>query len=125
MKKDNIMFAVIGLLAGLIVGFMFANSVNRSALEKQPVATGSNMTSADRPNLPPDHPPIGSTTDAPQDGPLPQVTAAIDKARQEPKNYGAQMTAGDLYYQIKKYDDATKFYEIANKLRPAHSEPMI
>ena len=35
------------------------------------------------------------------------------------------MTAGDLYYQIQRFDEAAKFYETANKLKPADSEPLI
>ena len=60
-----------------------------------------------------------------QGGAIPQVTAAIDKAKSEPNNYEAQMTAGDLYYQIQRFDEAAKFFEAANKLKPAEVEPMI
>lgn len=35
------------------------------------------------------------------------------------------MTAGDLYYQIQRFDDALKFYESANRLRPADTEPLL
>ncbi|MEP6787029.1 MAG: tetratricopeptide repeat protein [Acidobacteriota bacterium] len=128
MKKDNVMFGVLGLLVGLIVGFMFANSVNRSAASPSasstaaaPIATGNN------PALPPDHPPLGTSSgsDAPQGASQPQVTAAIDKAKAEPQNFEAQMTAADLYYQIQRFEEAAKFYEAANKLKPADSESMI
>ncbi len=124
MKKENIMFGVIGLLAGLIVGFMFANSINRSSLEQSPVSTvPSNTTSG---NLPPNHPAIApGGGDQTQSGPRPEVTAAIDKAKQQPNDYEAQMTAADLYYQIQRFDDAVKFYEIASKLKPTDTEPMI
>src|SRR6185369_8104684 len=50
---------------------------------------------------------------------------AIEKARREPDNFEAQMTAGDLYYQIQRYDDALKYYEIANRLRPSDSESVL
>ena len=35
------------------------------------------------------------------------------------------MTAADLYYQIRRFDEAAKFYEIAAKLKPTDSEPMV
>ena len=35
------------------------------------------------------------------------------------------MTAADLYYQIQRFDDARKFYEAANKLKPADAEPLV
>jgi len=128
MKKDNVMFGVLGLLVGLIVGFMFANSVNRSAASPSPTSTAAAPTvTGSNPALPPDHPPLGTSSgaDAPQGAPLPQVTAAIDKAKAEPQNFEAQMTAADLYYQIQRFEEAGKFYEAANKLKPADSESMI
>ncbi|MEJ7618808.1 MAG: hypothetical protein WKF30_17960 [Pyrinomonadaceae bacterium] len=40
MTKDNILFTIIGLLAGSIVGFMFANTVNQRGYEKQRTQAG-------------------------------------------------------------------------------------
>ena len=34
MNKENILFGVVGLLAGLIIGFMFTNSINKGAFRK-------------------------------------------------------------------------------------------
>ena len=66
MKKENIMFAIIGLLVGLIVGFMFANNINRSAINQMPVASTTGATSSNsqsgNPALPADHPPIGTSS---------------------------------------------------------------
>lgn len=125
MTKENSLFALIGLLVGLMIGFFGANQINRSAADQGP-ATGSN-SSVSAQNLPPDHPPVGQPANSsePQGGALPEVTAAIEKARQEPKNFEAQMAAGDLYYQIQRLEDAQKFYDAANKLKPEDTEPMV
>src|SRR2546423_3848377 len=132
MKKENLMFAIIGLLVGLIVGFTVANSVNRSAMSQTaapPPSTASTAPQSGNPALPPNHPPLGTssgdTGSTASGAPLPQVTAAIDKAKKAPQNFEAQMTAGDLFYQIQRFDDAAKFYETANKLKTADTEPMI
>jgi len=130
MKKDNILFGVFGLIVGLVIGFVFANSVNKSAIEKaatNPAAsTGSTSAGTTNPAIPPDHPPIGTQSgDSTQTAPLPQVMESIDKAKQQPQNFEAQMTAADLYYQIQRFDDAAKYYEIASKLKPADIEPVI
>lgn len=119
------MSAVLGLVVGLVIGFVGANSINKSAYEKQaPTAQTTNQTS--NPALPLDHPPLGTTTgEQPQGAPRPVVMEAIEKARSEPRNYEAQMTAADLYYQIKRFDEAAKFYEIAAKLKPTEAEPLI
>ncbi len=75
--------------------------------------------------MPPNHPPLGQTSAQTTGAPLPEITEAIEKAEKNPKDFEAQMTAGDLYYQIQKLEDAIGFYEKANKLRPTETEPMI
>lgn len=126
MTKDNLLFGIIGLLIGAIGGFMFANSVNRGALQPVPDAGTAVAASTTNPNLPPDHPPVGSFGGAQTQGtPLPQVTEAVEKAKKQPQDFEAQMTAGDLYYQIQRFDEAVKFYLQANKLKPKELEPIV
>ncbi len=124
MSLQNILYGVIGLLVGLIVGFMFANSMNRSvAVTAQ---SSSALPGAANPGLPPNHPPVGNTSEGMSgSGAMPDITAAIDKARQQPQDFEAQMTAADLYYQIQRFDEAAKFYEAAAKVKPKEVEPMI
>lgn len=135
MNKQAVMFGVFGLIVGLVVGFMGANSLNRSA-SGQVTTTTATQTNAGpisgNSALPPDHPPIGATSgsgasgdEMPTGGALPQVTAAIEKAKQQPNDYDAQMTAADLYYQIQRFDEAAKFYEAANKIKPGEIEPIV
>lgn len=124
MRKENIMFGVFGLILGLVVGFVFANSVNKTVPGSSPAI--ANVAGPANPAIPPDHPPLGGQTgDATQTAPIPQVMESIDKAKQQPQNYEAQMTAADLYYQIQRFEDAANLYEAANKLRPNEAEPMI
>ena len=129
MKKESLMVGVLCLVVGLVIGFVGANSLNRSAAQVSPAMPipGSNAPASGNPALPADHPPLGTSggSDVPQGGPRPEVMAAIDKAKSQPKDYEAQMTAADLYYQIQKFDDAAKYYEAANKLKPTEVEPMI
>jgi tetratricopeptide (TPR) repeat protein len=126
MQKEKLLFGIGGLFIGAIIGFMLANSLNRYNVQYQPAAgqtagTNSNMA------LPPDHPAIGTGTGGsnPGGGAVPEVAAAIEKARQNPQDYEAQMTAADLYYQIQRFPDAAKFYEAANKIKPEDPEPII
>jgi tetratricopeptide (TPR) repeat protein len=134
MKKDNVMFGVIGLLVGLIVGFIVTNSMNRSALSAAPLPTttaGALDANANTSQLPPNHPPIGSNggdanaAGGAGGGPLPQVQAAIDKAKQSPQDYEAQMTAADMYYQIRRFDEAATYYEAAVKIKPGDKEALV
>ncbi|MBK8302286.1 MAG: tetratricopeptide repeat protein [Chloracidobacterium sp.] len=137
MKKDNVMFVVLGLVVGLVVGFVGANSINKTA--PGPSAPANQMTAntsaSGIPNLPADHPPLGTSSGSTTGGggdvdqakaaQMPQIAAAIDKAKQNPKDYDAQMTAADLYYQIQKFEEAAVLYEAANKIKPGEVEPMV
>lgn len=131
MSKENLLFTVLGLMVGAIIGFVFANSVNNAAVTPTPIAT--NVVSSagplsGNPALPADHPPLGTSAgDSGQTsgGAIPEVSAAIEKARSEPRNFEAQMTAADLYYQIQRFDEAAKFYETAVNLKPADAEPLV
>jgi tetratricopeptide (TPR) repeat protein len=126
MNKGNLMSLALGLIVGLVVGFIFANNYDRSA-GRRTVAVDS-ATPVPGQSLPPNHPPVANTSAPEQDGqsnPVPQVAAAIEKAKSQPQNYEAQMTAADLYYQIQRFPEAAQFYEAAAKLKPSDTEPMI
>lgn len=117
MTRDNLLFGIIGLLFGFIVGFLFAATMNQ---RYGPGATPASSSS----QMPTDHPPLGSNgsngsnaSGAPA-GMQAEVTAQIDKARQEPKNFDAQVKAAELYYQIQRYDPAIEFLLKANQLKP-------
>lgn len=111
MSRENILFAIIGLLLGFIVGFMFASSMSQKAA-MQPAAAGA---------LPADHPPVGGGGQGAAPNPQAmqaQVQASLEKARSEPQNFDAQIQAADLYYQIQRYDQALEYLLKANQLKP-------
>jgi tetratricopeptide (TPR) repeat protein len=117
MTKDNILFGIVGLLAGLIIGFMFANSVNKGAVGMTSAAPTSVTQQGP---LPPGHPEIQSGPGGQQSmgASAPEVQAAIDKAKNEPDNFDAQVRAAELYYQIQRFDGAIDFLKRANQLKP-------
>jgi tetratricopeptide (TPR) repeat protein len=106
--KENILFALVGVLAGFMIGFFFANSVNQSAM-LPPAA----MTAANTAGMPSGHPAIPGAGSS-----VPEVQAAIDRARQNPDDFEAQMKAAELFYQIQRFDGAIEFLKRANELRP-------
>jgi tetratricopeptide (TPR) repeat protein len=109
MSRENILFAVIGILLGFIVGFMFASSMSqKTAMQQTPAAQA----------MPADHPPVGAQGAADPQAVRERVTASLEKARNEPKNFEAQIEAANLYYQIQRYDDAIEFLLKANELQP-------
>src|ERR1043165_4774116 len=117
MSRENLLFAIIGILLGFIVGFMFASSMAQK--------TAMQQTASSSQALPPDHPPVGG-----QNAPDPQkmrekFAASIEKARNEPKNFDAQIKAAELYYQIQRYDQAIEYLLNANELRPTDYETVV
>ncbi len=125
MNTQKLFFGIGGLVVGFAIGFLFANSVNRSASVGDNTIPASDTAVISNSGLPPNHPPISQDNNATQSGALPEVTAAIEKAKREPDNFESQMTAGDLYYQIQRFDKAVEFYEKANRLRPGELEPSV
>ena len=112
MNRENLLFAVIGLLLGFIVGFMFASSMSQRMAQTQTAAQ----------SLPSDHPPVGAQNAGDPAAQREQVMAQIEKARKEPTNFDAQIRAAELYYQIQRYDQAIEFLLKANQLKPADYE---
>ncbi len=122
MKKENVLFGVIGLMVGLIVGFMFANSVNQQSSAK---VAGSGTDMRSNSNIPPGHPDIGAATGGPQGAMQPETQAAIDKAKSSPDDFDAQLKAAEMYYQIGRFEEAIGFLTKANKLRPDDTKVMV
>jgi tetratricopeptide (TPR) repeat protein len=112
MTRENLLFAVIGVLLGFIVGFIFASTMN------QRYGPGATAAVPSAQNLPSDHPPIqGGDAQNPQ-AIFAQVQASMKKAREEPNNFDAQVEAARLEYQIQRFDQAVEFLLRANQLKP-------
>lgn len=118
MTRENLLFTIIGLLLGFIVGFIFASTMSQ---QYGPTP----MPMAGR-NLPADHPSIGSggASTNPQ-GMQAEVSSSLELARAEPNNFEAQMKAAELYYQIQRYDDAIGFLLKANQIKPDNYEAVV
>src|SRR5262249_51372128 len=111
MSRENLLFAIIGLLMGFIAGFMLANAMN------QRVANPARTQ-----NLPADHPVIGDSGQPAPGQMQADVQAALSKAKNEPNNIDAQLKAAELYYQIQRYDQAIEYLLKANQLQPDNYE---
>ena len=117
MTRENLLFAIIGLLFGFIVGFMFASTLSQR--------TGPAAAVAGNQNLPANHPPIQPGESKNPQQVFADVQAAISKARSEPNNFDAQMNAAELYYQIQRFDQAIEFLLKANELKPDNFDTIV
>lgn len=124
MTKDNILFGIVGLLLGLIIGFIATNSINQQALVNAAPA-GMKQTG----NLPEGHPDINNgvmtSPDQQNAASMPQVQAAVELAKNNPNNFEAQLKAAEMYYQISRFDDAINFLKQANQLKPDDYETIV
>jgi tetratricopeptide (TPR) repeat protein len=118
MNKDNLLFGIIGILLGLIIGFFFANSVIQRGLPARGVSSG-------QAELPPDHPAIPMNGAADKSGMQPAVKAAIERADKEPDNLDAQMQVAQMYSQIQQFDQAILYLTRANKIQPDNYQVIV
>lgn len=118
MTRDNLLFAIIGLLFGFIVGFIFASTMaQRNAAA--PVASSSGQ-------MPADHPAVGANPAGQNAGGMqPEIAATLEKARAEPKNFDAQLKAAEVFYRIERYDPAISLLLKANELKPDDYETLV
>src|ERR1051325_9109246 len=120
MTRDNLLFAIIGILLGFIAGFLLAGNITQREAAQRALPL-----SAQGQNLPPNHPPVGGDQQPSGEGGqqmLAQVQTAMKQARENPNDFEAQVTAAKLEYQIGRYDQAIEYLLAANKLKPDNAE---
>src|SRR3989440_12067253 len=117
MTRDNLLFAIIGILLGFIAGFLLASNIT----QREAAQRAGALTTQGSQSLPPNHPqvPVGDQT-AGEGGQqmLASVQTAMKQARENPNDFEAQLTAAKLEYQIGRYDQAIEYLLAANKIKP-------
>jgi len=118
MTRDNLLFAIIGILLGFIAGFLLAGNITQREAAQRANAT----TAQGSQNLPPNHPQIGSDQagGGGEGGQqmLASVQQAMKQARENPNDFDAQLTAAKMEYQIGRYDQSIEYLLAANKVKP-------
>ncbi len=113
--NKSIIFGLVGLVVGLFIGFFVANKINSDA--------PTTVISQNQPNAPTaaTNPQVQNIVvkDQPASGGMmPDITDILDRAKNQPGSFEAQMKAGDTYEKIKGFDKAVTFYEAAHKINP-------
>jgi tetratricopeptide (TPR) repeat protein len=124
MTRDNILFAIIGVLLGFIIGFLFAsNAIQNTPVPRTtaPISVSQNSESSatESPALP-SNPVVADESAAPPEG----LQDAVQRAKSEPKNFDAQVEAAQRLYENRRYDEAIELFQRANGLRPDDYETM-
>lgn len=110
----NILYGIGGLMIGLVIGFFAANSINKSAATNAVSQTQTNVPATTNPqvqNIVVRDQPAGG-------GMMPDIAEILDRAKNQPNSFEAQMKAGDTYEKIKGFDKAAAYYEQAHKINP-------
>jgi len=124
MSKENFLFTMVGLLAGMIIGFLFTNSINqRGNLQTQIASPSAPVLVSPTAGNSPLTNPGGASAQAEMS--MADVQATIEQARSDPDNFEVQIKAAQLFYQIRRFDQALLFLEQANKLRPDNYEVIV
>src|SRR6266480_3977630 len=117
MTRDNLLFAIIGILLGFIAGFLLASNIT----QREAAQRAGAITTQGSQSLPPNHPQVPFGDQTAGEGPqqmLASVQTAMKQARENPNDFDAQLTAAKLEYQIQRYDQAIEYLLAANKLKP-------
>jgi tetratricopeptide (TPR) repeat protein len=105
MKTDNIVFAIAGVVFGLIAGWVIGT---QQATLRTPASAPPQASAA---------PGAGEGTRAALLDQA-QVDALTSVAGREPQNAQPRVQLGNLYFDAERYDDAIKWYGEALKLSP-------
>ncbi|HXG82956.1 MAG TPA: tetratricopeptide repeat protein, partial [Pyrinomonadaceae bacterium] len=121
MKKENILFAVIGLFIGFFGGFFLANNLNRNAVSQTDAAQSAPAAPFQNPQTQA----VDIKESQKQAAMMPEIAQTLETADKEPDNFGAQIKAGDMYAKIQKFDEAVEFYEKASRIKPDDYDTII
>jgi tetratricopeptide (TPR) repeat protein len=105
MNKESVLFSLVGVGFGLFFGFAFVTWANHRA--QQPAEAAAQTSEAN-----------GGASQA-------EADAAIKRARENPKDFDAQMDGARAYYDAQRYEDAVDLLLRANELQPTNVEPVV
>jgi tetratricopeptide (TPR) repeat protein len=113
MKKDNVVFALTGMVIGIILGVLIASqSVGKMQTVQPGTQTanvsngGGNQEQADQ-QLPKGHPPINN--ESLQN----EIAQQQEILKKDPENQGAIVAIANMNYDMKNFPEAIKWYEKA------------
>ena len=123
MTRENVLFGIIGVLLGVIVGYVFATNLNRQSPPPPQRAPAAQVDA----ELPEDHPPLTADSGGtePQAVDSGEDAALIEKAQAAPDDFEAQMKAAEVHYRNRRFDEAIELLTRANQLRPENRETVV
>ena len=128
MTKDNLVYALGGVIIGIICGVIIANF---SSGPRMQAGFSQPMTQAQQPATAPMQSESGSASQIPAQGELPEGHPPVDETalrdqlgkqeavlKNDPNNQDALVSAGNLNFDLKNYQKAAEYYDHALKNDP-------
>jgi tetratricopeptide (TPR) repeat protein len=107
-NKNKYLFGLIGLAAGFLISFFAIKSIN----ESEPVSPPAASTSAPHPGA------TGGSDSQSQQGMMANVSGTLEKAKNNPNDFTAQVDAARVHYQINQFAEAIEYLKKAHELQP-------
>jgi tetratricopeptide (TPR) repeat protein len=118
MNRENVLFAVVGLLLGYVVAFHLVVYVNQG--QSAPAAAPAGELAE---GLPADDPSAAGGAD--RQRLLAAAEESARAAREKPDDFDAQLKAAEGYFRAGSFEDAIDFMTRANKLRPDDHDTVV
>ena len=118
MSKDNLVFALGGMVVGIVVGVLIATqggmprSQETPAESSQPFAAQQSGKAQSETQLPEGHPPIDEASMRKQ------IADQEEILKSDPENQEAVTALGNLNFDLKNYQEAAKWYQKAVEKDP-------
>jgi tetratricopeptide (TPR) repeat protein len=131
MTKENILYSIIGVLLGALVGYVFASTVNQKGYLSRAQGTGVAARAAAGQAGPGAESSQGAEAAMPSNAVKEQGTdasadqALIEQAEKEPDNFDVQMSAAAIQYRNRRFPEAVQLLMRANQLRPDSLDAII
>jgi tetratricopeptide (TPR) repeat protein len=131
MTKDNILYSIIGVLLGALVGYVFASTVNQNGYVSR-AQSARGAVAAGRAAGPGAESSQGAEAAMPSNAVKEQGVdassadqALIEQAEKEPENFDVQMSAAAIQYRNRRFPEAVQLLMRANQLRPDSLDAII
>lgn len=121
MTKDNLLFAVFGILVGFIAGYLLHEVMAMRQPQRQLAAAGAPMAQPQDGAMPQDPQDAGTAPGGAGAAPaMQQVEALRQRLQANPQDADAMLGLAGLYLQINEWDPARQYLEQYLKIRPAN-----
>ncbi len=123
MTKENVLFSIIGILLGYVVGFTFVVYVNGQSQTRVPVSSdGDEQSQAE---LPAEHRALPDNSVKDQQTLKSGAQQAGNDARNASQDFDAQMRAAVAWGNANNFEEAIDYLTRANELRPDDYETLV